>query len=504
MSDFPAAHAESEQLVPIEVLADRITEGAGHLAAATGAWLALIEEYDRRRGWASWGVKSCAHWLAWRCGIGLTAAREHIRTARALADLPVTRAALAAGQLSYSKARALTRVATPESEASLVEIAVSCTGAQLEELARGMRRAGTRDEVNARHARRSVSWSWAEDGSLELKGRFSPEDGAVIVAALEAARDNLPDPTPGEAGADDNASAETFSGTPADEHGPAAYPKRVTTQRNADAMLVLAETLLASGPAPAPGGARHSVMIHTDLDALTDTVGEESAGRIENGPELHPETVRRLCCDSGAVIVAHHNTEGERSGRKRWATGRRGTWMDVGRRTRTIPAALRHALHLRDGGCRFPGCTETRFVDAHHVLWWSWGGPTALWNLVLLCRRHHRAVHEGGFGVRPDPRHGFVFTRPDRVVIPDNPATWRPDAARAGTGVAAEFEVPVDLSTTERLAAMHQVSITPHTATPAWNGDRLDLDYALAVLLGNRRAADEGPRGFEPTGAALN
>ena len=95
-------------------MAERITEGAGHLAAATGAWLGLVAEFDRREGWAVWGVKSCAHWLSWRCGIGLVAGREHVRIARALVDLPVIRAALAEGRLSYSKARALTRVATAE------------------------------------------------------------------------------------------------------------------------------------------------------------------------------------------------------------------------------------------------------------------------------------------------------------------------------------------------------------------------------------------------------
>ena len=444
--------ASTTEAMDLEVLAARITEGAGHLAAATGAWLGLVEEFDRREGWAVWGVKSCAHWLSWRCGIGLVAGREHVRVARALAGLPVTRAALAAGTLSYSKARALTRVATPETEQDLVDVAVSCTGAQLDQLVGGLRKAGSLDDVNARHEARSVTWSLGKDGSLVLKGRFSPEDGALIIAALEAARDNL-DPDP------ENASAEA----PGDgEHGPECYPPRFTAQRNADALVVLAETMLASGPAPGPGGARHQVNIHTDLDALLDdAVAAQKPARIEDGPQLHPETLRRLCCDSGAVIVAHH--EPNRSGR------RRGTWMDVGRRTRTVPAALRRALVLRDGGCRFPSCTETRFVDAHHVIFWSRGGPTVLWNLILVCRRHHRYVHEGGFRIGADGVGGFTFYRPDGVRIPDAPSTSGGDATK--------------------IPDLHAVDITPTTVTPNWNGDHLDLDYAVSVLTQTPRDA---------------
>jgi hypothetical protein len=186
-------HAET---VELESLGARICEGAGHLAAATGAWLRLVEEFDRRRGWAVDGVKSCAHWLSWKCGIGLVAGREHVRVARALAELPITAAELASGRLSYSKARALTRVATPETEADLVSIALHSTGAQLDQLAAGMKRAGSLKDVNARHAARSMSHSWAEDGSLVVRLRLSPEDGALFLAGVDAARESLPEPDP--------------------------------------------------------------------------------------------------------------------------------------------------------------------------------------------------------------------------------------------------------------------------------------------------------------------
>jgi hypothetical protein len=482
---FTAARRHPE-LVELAGLEARIAEGAGHLAAATGAWLALVEEFDRRQGWAVHGLKSCAHWLSWRCGIGLVAGREHVRVARALADLPVTRAALAAGRLSYSKARALTRVATAQTEASLVDVALHATGAQLEQLTAGLRKAGSLGKVNARHAARSLSWSWAEDGSLELRGRFSPEDGAVILAALAAARDALaPDP---------GASAEASPGPCARDRS----VQRGAGQVNADAMVVLAETMLATGPAAAPGGQRYQVHLHTDLDALTDALTgaltgaltEDAAGdaagdagasnlaRIEDGPQLHPETLRRLCCDSGAVIVAHHQ-KAVRTG------GRRGTWMDVGRRTRVVPAALRRALTLRDGGCRFPGCTETRFVDAHHVIFWSRRGPTALWNLILLCRRHHRYVHEGGYQVQADQLGGFSFQNPHGQVIPDVPSP---------TG-----------GTAQALPGLHDALITAQTAVPDWNGDRLDLHYAVSVHTQQpRHASAEAWIPTPPTDPQLN
>ena len=478
-----AAMPRHPETAELELLEERICAGAGHLAAATGAWLALLEEFDRREGWAVHGLKSCAHWLSWKCGFSLVTGREHVRVARALAELPQAAAALAAGRLSFSKVRALTRIATPATEADLVDVALHSTGAQLDQLTAGLRRAGSLGKVNARHDARSVSWSWAEDGSLILRGRFSPEDGALIIAALDAARDSLqPEPdasAEASSGTDASAEASGSSGESSPGYTKGTYPQRVTGQANADAMVVLAETMLASGPAPAPGGQRHQVNIHTDLDSLLDdAAATANPARLEDGPQLHPETVRRLCCDSGGVIVAHHE-------KFRHGGRRRGTWMDVGRRTRVVPAALRRALMLRDGGCRFPGCTEARFVDAHHVIYWSRGGPTVLRNLIMLCRRHHRYVHEGGYQVLADGIGAFAFHRPDGVLIPEVPSV---------TGGNAEA-----------LPGLHRAAVTADTTIPNWNGDRLDLDYAVSVLTQTpRRASAEAWVPIPPTDPQLN
>src|SRR5829696_10349312 len=130
---------------PLPQLARAITTGAVRLAAATATWLRLVAEFDRRGGWHGVGIQSCAHWLAWQCGMGPGAAREHVRVARALADLPGIEAAFAAGRLSHSKVRALTRIAGPDCEAALVQFALSATASQTERFCRQWRRA---DDAN--------------------------------------------------------------------------------------------------------------------------------------------------------------------------------------------------------------------------------------------------------------------------------------------------------------------------------------------------------------------
>ncbi len=438
----------------LEALGDKIAEGGGHLAAATAVWLGQIAEFDRRNGW--WhpgGAVSCAQWLSWRCGLGDVAAREHVRVARALEDLPLLRAEFLAGRLSYSKVRAITRVANPANESSLVQTALCCTGAQLERITAGIRRAKDAADPDGRHERRRLTWRWDHDGMLVISGRFTPEEGALLLAGLDAARPDV--------------SAETTGECTAVSTGP---------QVSADALVALARCTLNHladvEPSTAPD---HTVNIHVDLDEL---LADEPRAQIENGPAVHPETLRRLLCDSSAVVVAHHRA------------GRPGTSMDIGRRSRVVPRRLRRALILRDGGCGMPGCCATRFLHAHHVIHWSQRGPTALWNLILLCPAHHHLVHEGGFSVESDGRGGFVFRNPDGMVIDQVPPVVRGEAAA----------VP----------DMHRATIDSVTTRPHWHGEPLDLHYAVEVLLHAeertaRALADVSAETLEPpTGPSLN
>jgi len=198
--------------VPLERLEAQICELAGHLAAATCRFLVLLGDFDARRGWASWEMNSCAQWLSWKCQMTSGTAREHVRVARALRDLPVIRGEFGAGRLSYAKVRALTRVATPGNEAGLAEIAGPMTGNQLERFARAHRQAGPADDAAAR-VRRRLAWRVEEDGSLAGTFRLPPLAGAVLLKALRAAAGDLGHPHGGGGGV----SAET---SPAGKPGP--------------------------------------------------------------------------------------------------------------------------------------------------------------------------------------------------------------------------------------------------------------------------------------------
>ncbi|MGI8685650.1 MAG: DUF222 domain-containing protein [Acidimicrobiales bacterium] len=159
-------------------------------------WLALVAEFDRRQGWGHQGAKSCAEWLSWRCGLSLVAGRQHLRVAHRLAELAKVRAAFAAGELTYSKVRALVRIAKPETEAPLVELARHTTAAQLDRIARARTNVHTGDEAeNAarRHQARHLHWFWDDDGSLVLTARLGPDEGALVLQALDAADHALRD-----------------------------------------------------------------------------------------------------------------------------------------------------------------------------------------------------------------------------------------------------------------------------------------------------------------------
>jgi hypothetical protein len=171
---------------PLERLEAEICELAGHLAAATCQFLGLLAEFDARQGRAEWGMPSCAGWLSWKCAMALGTAREHVRVARSLRVLPVIRAEFAAGRLSYAKVRALTRIAEPDTDASLAEMAAPMTASQLERFACAHRKVTKLGEDQARMARR-LTWRLDDDGCLRITVHLPPEDGAAVLTALRAA-----------------------------------------------------------------------------------------------------------------------------------------------------------------------------------------------------------------------------------------------------------------------------------------------------------------------------
>jgi hypothetical protein len=423
----------------LDRLGDEIARLSAHLDAATARLLALIREFDARGGWNT-GFRSCAEWLSWRVGLDLGAARERVRVAQALGSLPRLAEALARGELSYAKVRALTRVATPETEARLLKVGRAGTAAHVERIIRAWRRVDRRAEAReaaCQHANRTLRVIQDEDGTVDIRGRLAPEAGALLMRALDAARETLYQ----------RARRADAAGQAADS-APAA-PTRA--QQQADALVLLAETALHQELDPGAPGERYQVVVHVDAAVLADPEHEGQTA-LEGGIRVSAETSRRLACDASRVVM-RHDPEGR--------------IVEVGARTRTIPPALRRALHHRDQTCRFPGC-RGRIREGHHVQHWASGGPTMLSNLISLCRRHHRAVHEEGYQVGRNPDDTFQFRRPDGDEMPDVP----PPAA-----------VPDDPVDALRAAnETREVQIDARTACARWLGERLDVGWAIDVL----------------------
>ena len=390
---------------PTDLLEREIGELAAHIAAATCRWLELVAEFDRRGAHEAWGFHSCGAWVAWRCAIDPRSAREHVRVARALEDLQAVRECFGRGELSYSKVRAITRIATPEIEAELVEMARWATASQLERLVRGYRRAVSLESAETAHAERFLTTEWDVDGSLLIRGRLSPEDGVLFVKAVEVAKQAI-----WEREVAHQVCAQGGSAEPEPPSGGVREHPRVS---RADALAELAERSLAGASSPRPAPERHQVVIHAEAQALAG--GPEEPGcHLEDGPAICAESARRLACEASLMAVLH-GPKGE---------------LDVGRKSRVVPPAMRRALEQRDEGrCCFPGCENGSWVDAHHIVHWAHGGETKLDNLILLCGRHHRLVHEGGFGVARKADGALVFRRPDGRVVPAVPSPARGSAA---------------------------------------------------------------------------
>ena len=356
VTSVPADAEEAAPPDPVEppdldLLGDQIAELSARIQAATYELLCHLREFDRHCGWE--GFRSCAHWLNWRTGLNLGAAREKLRVAAALAELNHVSAAMACGVLSYSKVRAITRVADTANEARLVAVACGATAEQVERLVRAWRRADRTADADAeqmRLASRSLSTRVDEDGMVVLRGRLTPEVGAVLLRALEAALEQVP------------AAAEDGAPTVA--------------QRRADALGLVAESALAGKLDPGNPGDRFQVTVHVDPETLParepatatpDVSAETPAGSpaaaepaapaagpdaglavIEQASGIHlsAAAARRVACDAGLVVLRH---------------APHGEVLDGGRRTRIIPTALRRALEGRDRNqCQFPGCNCRR------------------------------------------------------------------------------------------------------------------------------------------------
>jgi len=385
-----------ERRLAIDALDRAIVDLSARINASTYELLVLIREFDERAGWLAWGLESCSQWLHWRCDLSPGAAREKVRVAHALKALPQVSAEFSKGTLSYSKVRALVRVATAHNEGLLLDFALTTTAARVEERCRQMVNASADavHEANRAYAARAFE-VWRDDarGTVKITVELPVETGELVCRALDKA-------------------VET------EAHDGPEFAASSWSAQQADALVALAKGYLGGGSRGEREGQRegectravrgrastaevYQVVVHVDGTALQGGEGRS---------DLALESVKRLTCD-GSIVSMVDGADGEP--------------LNVGRKQRTVPTALRRALWARDGGCSFPGCTHTRYVDAHHVRHWADGGETSLSNTLLLCSAHHRLVHEGGYRIRKDCAGRWYFRRPDGRAIPAH--GYRPD-----------------------------------------------------------------------------
>jgi hypothetical protein len=478
-TDLIPCDTEDPAVMPLEHLEARICELAGHVTAATCRFLLLVADFDARCGWAQWEMPSCAAWLAWKCQMAPGTAREHVRVARALGQLPVIRAEFAAGRMSYAKVRALTRIAAPETEADLAAMAMPMTAGQLERFARAHRQV-SRGEQDGRPAFRERKLTWRTDGTgISISVQLPPAEGAVVLQALRAWVSDIEhphDPEDGNDGGQPETRAEMLAGlderdgTGWDGQYPPWGRERTPAENLADAFAGISGEYLSGRAAAADNPDNYQVIIHAGTGAITGTPEPRPAGvpaetpglpeshpawpwrgHVEDGGAVSPATLRMIACNATISTMLHDEN---------------GTVLNAGRRTRKPSAALRRAVRERDRyRCRFPGC-ESRRVDLHHILFWANGGETKPGNLICLCKRHHTVVHDGAVIISAEGG-GFAFYLPDGTLISGSP--------------------PLPGGTADGIKDRHDAEVSYHTIVPPYSGERLNLHEAIWICFTNAK-----------------
>jgi hypothetical protein len=325
--------------------------------------LRLLAQVDASKAWATVGATTCEAWLADRHRLAYWEARRDVEAARALQEMPAAQEAMASGELPSSALRTLVdaRKISPEAfsgaEEALVEAATGLSQKAFRNRVELWRHRveDPHESARRRHEARRLDYGRTLEGMIRLEGMLDTEDGQIMITTIRALVDA------------DGVRGDT----------------RTHTQRRADALGQLCRGFLSRRDRPHVGGERPVVSVIVDAKTLARGAG--TADLPDAGPIL-AETARRVSCDASLVrMIMSADSEP----------------LDVGRKTRVIPAALRRAVEARDRHCRFPGCDRPpAWSEIHHVVHWADGGGTSLENLLLVCWRHHRAVHEDGFRLR--------------------------------------------------------------------------------------------------------
>ena len=458
---------------PTEALSvDELGSQIVALGAATCRWLLLVARFDACEGCAAFGLASTARWLGHYCGLAHRTAVEHVRVAWALAGFPELAAAMGAGRLSYSQVRAISRLAH-DGEHRLVEDLIEAAGhgtaGHLETLVRGLR---TVEDTNSDEQQRQeyVSHSWSSEAQWRIHARLDPEHGAIVQSAVE---------TIARAEGISQAAAlvrmaEIALATVADTEKP------IRGLRGDERAAVVIHLTAADLPADtcADGAPPHTSQPRS-AERTTDGPPRPYA-HIVGGPGLPDSVVQRLTC-AGRIRTARQKQDG--------------TVLDLGRSHRVVSERLYRALLLRDDGCcTYPGCANTRDLEAHHVRHWLYGGPTNLANLVLLRRAGIRATASA---------MRRASQRPSRRGIP-NPAArpMRFRFRRADGRVLPHHVDPGQLTQDPTPVENEHADIPADAATTRWIGDRLDRHYAISVLAQHRNNRPLGPVDTIPAAAS--
>ncbi|MBP9084865.1 MAG: DUF222 domain-containing protein [Kofleriaceae bacterium] len=422
--------------------------------------LTSIREFDIASGWHVHGALSCAHWLAWRVGWDLRTARERVRVARKLAELPLVDEQLRIGAISYSQARAITRVATAAKEELWAAYAKRMPASQLETLCRSYKSVQAYDQAHGAEAgamaaaqvatQRTVARRSLDNGMVKFEVVLPSDEAAIVWTALNAAIDtSSAEPTP--------AKPTPAERTPA-EHSPDSLPtaKAPTAadrgRQRADALMdMVQDRLRGNRPKRTPV----EIIITAPHASLNGSSEPADLAMMADGEIIAASTARRLCCDAGLVVAT---------------VDAQGVPLSVGRKTRTILAAIKRALLLRDRTCRYPGCTHSRYVDGHHIEHWANGGATALANVMLLCSAHHTLLHERGCRVEANA-HGWNFFDHRTRIIEAQPA--RPTSTDVGArrGLAALRDGHAALA------------MTANSNASKWTGGLIDYARCIDYLV---------------------
>jgi hypothetical protein len=348
-----------------EGLTETIDRATAAMAAASADALRAVAAHDEGRLWKRDGATSMTSWLAARYGLAWGTAREWVRVAHALRQLPQISQAYAEGGLSWDQLRPLTRFATADDDEYWAQRAPALRPATLHREAVRHERVKKQDAQRVQRMRSLSMWWDPEMPVLYLEGMLPAEQGAAVQAALERRAEQV---------------------VLADQ------PDSPQEARLADALVELI-TGSDSQAAPMP-----TLVVHAGAEVLAGQDPDQPPwlAETESGQRLCTDAVRRLACDARIEWVLH---SGNRV-------------VGIGRRGRTVPGAIARLLRYRDGGCRFPGCERRRWVQTHHIVHWGDGGRTDLDNLVLLCHAHHRLIHEGGWRISGHPAEDLRFHDP--------------------------------------------------------------------------------------------